>query len=225
MADSNLHTLYDLGACLLHGVNASSMKFHPNLNFCKFDRIIFNFPHAGFYRKESDPHQIRMHMNVVDGFLNNARDMLRYDGEIHINHKTKVPYKWWNLQQLAINNDLVIFECVDFKIEDYPGYNHKRGAGDRCDEQNISAANGYTCRMQQYYQTPMAFRHSEANFFQPATNRLETNAYYDVNSFADEDNWTTSRNYDWEAPEESSDYDAECLSQLTSTGEDNYTYM
>lgn len=31
-------------------------------------------------------------------------------------------------------NSLTIIECVDFRIEDFPGYSNKRGAGLRCDE-------------------------------------------------------------------------------------------
>jgi 25S rRNA (uracil2634-N3)-methyltransferase len=53
-AKSNLEELQKLGACLLHGVDATAMKFYPDLKMRRFDRIIFNFPHAGFHRKEDD---------------------------------------------------------------------------------------------------------------------------------------------------------------------------
>ncbi|KAM7250059.1 hypothetical protein ACFE04_021942 [Oxalis oulophora] len=215
MAGSNLQSLYALGACILHGVDANSMKFHPSLNMRKFDRIIFNFPHAGFYRKESDPYQIGMHMNVVNGFFNNARDMLRYDGEIHINHKTKFPYNCWNLQQLAINNCLAMFQCVEFKIQDYPGYNHKRGTGPRCDEPFHLGSCGtfkfkvdpwYACRMypQQsnvqvvVQQQPTSIMAPLGNSFEHVMTVFEPNAYFDVNYSGSEDGWS---NYDSEVPE------------------------
>lgn len=57
-ARSNLETLKRLGASLLHGVDATKLHFHPDLHFRRFDRIIFNFPHAGFHRKESDSYLI-----------------------------------------------------------------------------------------------------------------------------------------------------------------------
>ena len=75
-----------------------------------------------------------MHRDLVHGFFRNASGMLRANGEIHVNHKTTAPFSHWNLEELASQNSLVLFECVDFKKEDYPGYNNKRGAGSRCDE-------------------------------------------------------------------------------------------
>lgn len=60
--------------------------------------------------------------------------MLRADGEIHVNHKTKPPFCHWNLEELALQNCLALIERIDFNIEDYPGYKNKRGDGHRCDE-------------------------------------------------------------------------------------------
>ncbi|KAK1399182.1 heavy metal-associated isoprenylated plant protein 41-like [Heracleum sosnowskyi] len=110
------------------------MKFYSDLNMRKFDRIIFNFPHAGFHRKENDSRLIRMHRRLLDGFFMNACGMLRPDGEIHVNHKTSVPYCHWNLEKLASESSLVLMECVAFKKEDYLGYENKRGSGKRCDD-------------------------------------------------------------------------------------------
>lgn len=76
----------------------------------------------------------RKHRNLVSRFFHNARGMLRADGEIHINHKTTPPFCLWNLPELAINNSLTLIECVDFRIEDYPGYSNKRGDGSKCDD-------------------------------------------------------------------------------------------
>ena len=50
----NLFMLELLGACLLHEVDATCMKLHPDLKGRRFDRVIFNFPHAGFHGKEGD---------------------------------------------------------------------------------------------------------------------------------------------------------------------------
>lgn len=100
----------------------------------KFDRIIFNFPHAGFHGKEDNIKLIEKHRNLVRGFFRNAKSMLRADGEIHVNHKTTAPFCHWNIEELARRNSLVLIERVEFKIEDYPGYNNKRGDSNRCDE-------------------------------------------------------------------------------------------
>ncbi|XP_052487852.1 heavy metal-associated isoprenylated plant protein 41-like [Gossypium raimondii] len=133
-AISNLENLEKLGACLLHEVDATNMKHHTDLANRKFDRIIFNFPHAGFHGKEDNPHMIRMHRNLVQGFFRSARGMLRANGEIHVNHKTNAPFSLWNLKKLASGCFLALIQCVDFNVEDYPGYHNKRGDGSRCDE-------------------------------------------------------------------------------------------
>ncbi|XP_044467981.1 uncharacterized protein LOC123197710 [Mangifera indica] len=132
-AKSNLQTLEKLGACILHGVDATKMKLHPHLQMRKFDRIIFNFPHAGFHGKEENVLMIKMHRSLVQGFFRNASCMLRAGGEVHVSHKTTGPFCSWNLEELACRNSLLLIECVSFKIEDYPGYNNKRGDGKRCD--------------------------------------------------------------------------------------------
>ncbi|KAJ0042643.1 hypothetical protein Pint_17704 [Pistacia integerrima] len=133
-AKSNLETLERLGACILHGVDATKMKVHPHLRMRKFDRIIFNFPHAGFHGKEHNVLMIKMHRSLVQGFFRNASGMLRASGEVHVSHKTTGPFCSWNLEELAYRNSLSLIECVGFKIEDYPGYNNKRGDAWRCDE-------------------------------------------------------------------------------------------
>lgn len=55
----NLRILKGLGASVLHGVDAAKMKRHIDLHMRKFDRIIFNFPHAGFFRREDNLLMIR----------------------------------------------------------------------------------------------------------------------------------------------------------------------
>ncbi|POO03691.1 S-adenosyl-L-methionine-dependent methyltransferase [Trema orientale] len=133
-AKSNLENLRKLGTTPLHDVNATLMKIYSVFSMRKFDRIIFNFPHAGFCGKEDDIRVIHKHRSLVHGFFWNARSMLRPDGEIHVNHKTTPPFCLWNIEELATWNSLVLIKCVDFNIRDYPGYNNKRGDGARCDQ-------------------------------------------------------------------------------------------
>ncbi|WVY94448.1 hypothetical protein V8G54_033536 [Vigna mungo] len=133
-AKSNLDELHKLGAFLLHGVDATKMKLHPDLKIRRFDRVIFNFPHAGFHGREDSSSLIKMHKALVHGFLNNASRMLRANGEIHISHKTTKPFSYWDIENLAAQCFLTLIDRADFKIEDYPGYNNKRGDAYRCDE-------------------------------------------------------------------------------------------
>lgn len=53
-AEANLELLNSFGAQLLHGVDAMKMKLHTDLQMRKFDRIVYNFPHAGFLGNEDD---------------------------------------------------------------------------------------------------------------------------------------------------------------------------
>uniref|UniRef100_A0A0D9XEW2 25S rRNA (uridine-N(3))-methyltransferase BMT5-like domain-containing protein n=1 Tax=Leersia perrieri TaxID=77586 RepID=A0A0D9XEW2_9ORYZ len=103
-AESNIMVLKMMGATTLHGVDAKTMKHHTDLKMRRFDQIVFNLPHAGFKGKEDSLHLINLPKDLVRGFFQNARHLLRPS------------------------------EKVDFHIEDYPGYNHKRGDGPRCDE-------------------------------------------------------------------------------------------
>ncbi|KAI3901551.1 hypothetical protein MKW92_005148 [Papaver armeniacum] len=111
-AKSNLESLRELGASIMHGVDATKMKQFPDLRRRRFDRIIYNFPHAGFYGKENDVRMINF----------------------HISHKTTTPYDKWDLKYLAMKHNLALVGCVKFRKEDYPGYKNKKGSGPRCYE-------------------------------------------------------------------------------------------
>ncbi|VYS49232.1 unnamed protein product [Arabidopsis thaliana] len=133
-ARSNLKTLKRLGALLLHGVDATTLHFHPDLRYRRFDRVIFNFPHAGFHGRESDSSLIRKHRELVFGFFNGASRLLRANGEVHVSHKNKAPFSEWNLEELASRCFLVLIQRVAFEKNNYPGYENKRGDGRRCDQ-------------------------------------------------------------------------------------------
>ncbi|XP_065864796.1 heavy metal-associated isoprenylated plant protein 41-like [Euphorbia lathyris] len=137
----NLEMLLNLGASTLHGVDATKMRLHSDFKMQKFDRIIFNFPHAGFHGKEDDIRLIERHKKLVLGFFANASGMLRGDGEIHVTHKTSFPFSLWNIEELAWRNCLGLVECADFRIQDYPGYNNKRGDSRRCPWENALISN------------------------------------------------------------------------------------
>jgi 25S rRNA (uracil2634-N3)-methyltransferase len=43
-----------LGEIILHDVDATKMEKHHIISKTRFDRIVYNFPHAGFHGKEHD---------------------------------------------------------------------------------------------------------------------------------------------------------------------------
>ncbi|TKY44757.1 hypothetical protein E2542_SST31035 [Spatholobus suberectus] len=131
-ASMNLTELEALGCTIAHEVNVRTMIQHSLLKYQKFDRIIYNFPHAGFVGRERDEHQIQLHKELVSGFLKNAKHMLTSNGEIHITHKTTHPFNLWNITELAQHEGLVLVREEMFDQHLYPGYNIKRGAGSRC---------------------------------------------------------------------------------------------
>ncbi|CAM0951897.1 unnamed protein product [Alopecurus aequalis] len=128
-AQSNVIKLNRMGAKVLHHISAKSMKRHSYLETRQFHRIVFNFPHAGFNGREHEMHVIHLHKELVKGFFYNARELLQPDGEIHISHKTGHPYDAWNIEQLAWEYSLTLIDKVNFRKQDYPGYNQKRGDG------------------------------------------------------------------------------------------------
>ncbi|KAF5479112.1 hypothetical protein F2P56_005613 [Juglans regia] len=131
---TNLKELEERRCTILHNVDAHTMIAHPLLNLKVFDRIIFNFPHAGFMFSEHDDRQIELHQELVRGFLWNAFDMLTEDGEIHITHKTAYPFSNWKIKKLAKETGLRFLAEVEFFQRDYPGYVNKRGSGSRIDD-------------------------------------------------------------------------------------------
>uniref|UniRef100_A0A0E0M2I9 25S rRNA (uridine-N(3))-methyltransferase BMT5-like domain-containing protein n=1 Tax=Oryza punctata TaxID=4537 RepID=A0A0E0M2I9_ORYPU len=133
-AESNIMDLKRMGATVLYRIDAKRMKDHTSLKLRRFDRIVFNFPHAGFKGKEDDLHMINLHRELVWGFFQNARHLLRPYGEIHVSHKIGLPYDRWCIEHLAYESSLTMIAKVVFRKEDYPGYNQKRGDSAKCDQ-------------------------------------------------------------------------------------------
>ncbi|KAF8781042.1 hypothetical protein HU200_001014 [Digitaria exilis] len=134
-AESNIMKLKSLETPVLHGVDVETMKFHTDMKKRRFDRIVFNFPHAGFRGREDQIHMINLHKKLLRRFFSNACHLLKPCGEIHVRHKTGQPYDSWDLEHLAADYSLIMFEIKNFQKANYPGYNHKRGDGARCDQQ------------------------------------------------------------------------------------------
>lgn len=78
---------------------------------------------------------ISLHKKLLRRSFSNACHLLKPCGEIHVRHKTGQPYDSWDLEHLAADCSLIMFEIKNFQKANYPGYNHKRGDGARCDQQ------------------------------------------------------------------------------------------
>ncbi|XP_042521270.1 uncharacterized protein LOC122094730 [Macadamia integrifolia] len=128
-AISNINGLNSRGCMVLHGVDATNMSGHQFLRGMKFDRIVFNFPYAGFFKSESRESQKRRHQKLVTLFFKNAKKMLSEEGEIHISHKSNGFHCEWNIVSLASLSGLNFIKEVKFNLNDYPGYNTKFGFG------------------------------------------------------------------------------------------------
>ncbi|XP_059441427.1 pentatricopeptide repeat-containing protein At1g64100-like [Corylus avellana] len=133
-ANTNLKELKKRRCTVLHHMDAHTMHRHPHLRSKLFDRIVFNFPHAGFIWPECWKPQIELHRKLVRGFLSNANHMLTENGEVHITHKTTHPFSKWEIVELAEEIGLCLVEKVPFVRWYYPGYVHKRGSGARINQ-------------------------------------------------------------------------------------------
>ncbi|KAI3456766.1 hypothetical protein Pfo_013429 [Paulownia fortunei] len=128
-APINIEELRSRECKVMHGIDATKMANHALLGQLKFDRIIFNFPFAGFFKNLSREAQLRRHRRLVSMFLKNAREMISENGEIHISHKTNDFHIEWKLESVASSHKLRLIEAVIFDQLDYPGYNTKCGFG------------------------------------------------------------------------------------------------
>ncbi|CAH9083704.1 unnamed protein product [Cuscuta europaea] len=126
----HLRELKDKGCKVMHGIDATCMIYNPCLMGSTFDRIVFNFPYAGFFKDIPRTSQLCCHQYLIRLFLHNAKQMLSgAEGEIHITHKTNGFHKEWNIVCIAVQEGLELVATVDFDAGDYPGYSNKYGFG------------------------------------------------------------------------------------------------
>ncbi|KAJ6800486.1 uncharacterized protein M6B38_407505 [Iris pallida] len=127
----HLQELKRLGCTVLHDVDVHDMHEHAILSEMKFDRIVYNFPHAGHDPMfcERHPELIRRHKELLAAFFTSSREMISEDGEIHVSHRDDEPYIRWKLEKSARKAGLTLIDKVEFFKADYPGYHNKRGGG------------------------------------------------------------------------------------------------
>lgn len=133
---AHLQELKRLRGLVLYQVDVRNMNEHPYLKHMKFDVILFNFPHAGHYRwlRETDSILIRMHQDLIAAYFKTAKEMLLEEGEIHVTVRDDYPYNRWEVEKLAECAGLQLKDKVEFRKENYPGYQNKRGGNINCNQ-------------------------------------------------------------------------------------------
>ncbi|KAL2456212.1 uncharacterized protein Fot_57007 [Forsythia ovata] len=128
-AMSNIEKLRSRDCIVMHEIDATKIANNYSLGGKTFDRVVFNFPFAGFFKELSREAQLKKHRRLVSLFLKNAKEMISENGEIHISHKTNEFHIEWKLESVAFSHRLRLIEAVEFNQFDYPGYNTKCGFG------------------------------------------------------------------------------------------------
>nr|CAD1834875.1 unnamed protein product [Ananas comosus var. bracteatus] len=126
---AHLTELAERGCTVVHGVDVRNMHEHVALKrMTRFDRVVFNFPHAGHDPLYCERHAelIRRHKELLRAFFRSAKFMLSEGGEVHVSHRDDYPYCEWKLQEIAEKEGFQLHEKVEFKKVDYPGYHNKR---------------------------------------------------------------------------------------------------
>ncbi|KAL8247815.1 hypothetical protein R6Q59_009031 [Mikania micrantha] len=134
-AKKHINNLQELGARIIHNVDATKMKTLPCFANMRFDIIIFNIPHAGFsYGKDKGKRAQEANRELVRGFFTQASMMLAEQGHVQVTHKISSPFSDWSITTLAKEEGLVKIKEEWFNIQDYPGYVNKKGDGRSPDE-------------------------------------------------------------------------------------------
>ena len=94
-AAENASTLRALGARVLYGVDATRLPGVQGASAGGFDRVVFNFPHAGAGIKDQK-RNIETNQALLRGFFTTAPALLASGGEIHVTLAHGPPYDSWD---------------------------------------------------------------------------------------------------------------------------------
>ena len=129
------------GVRIEHGVDATQLDTHETVARLggrhSFDRVIFNFPHAGWVGHSSDEREESATMvfrqrTLMMGTLAAAGALLAKEGgELHLRLKTGSPYCCWGMQQLVTDAGWAIVGSAPFAAKHWPSYSPVYGAGRR----------------------------------------------------------------------------------------------
>lgn len=119
------------GGITLVGVDAT--RLHKVKEFRgAFQKIVWNFPHIGGGESDMEKN-IADHQKLLAGFFSSAVKCLDPDQScaVHVALKSGEPYKSWKVVQVAkaAAPELEMSTAVNFSLEAWPGYSHRRTAG------------------------------------------------------------------------------------------------
>ncbi|KAL6552199.1 hypothetical protein OROGR_008353 [Orobanche gracilis] len=113
--ESYVTSLLALGGFVLHEVYATKIYEDPRFFLRKYDKIVYNMPHAGFLDGFGEHDEI-IFRKLLTGYFKSSSPMLNPNGEIHVRHHTEPPYDKWNIVELAKAEG----QETPFNPRDYP---------------------------------------------------------------------------------------------------------
>ena len=134
-AAENVETVRSLGGEVLYSVDAtrlsSSVSVRRAASRCRFDRIVFNFPHTGSGIKD-EARNIAANQALLRGLFSSVATsgLLSGAGELHLTLKRGRPYDAWQPVVLAKLAGWRVRNCVEFNAAKFVGYAHRRTIGD-----------------------------------------------------------------------------------------------
>ncbi|BFZ61175.1 hypothetical protein YB2330_002234 [Saitoella coloradoensis] len=129
-APTHIQTLKDLGAIVLHEVDATKLDKNKTLKGLgkKYDCVVFNFPHVGAGIKDQD-RNIAVNQKLLLGFFESAQPILSPIGTVVVSLADSSPYTLWRIRDLAKEQGLRVRQSGDFVGEAFPEYSHRRTIG------------------------------------------------------------------------------------------------
>lgn len=112
---------------VMHSVDATKLEDSVS---CLFDRIIFNFPCIIPDEKGHDGQTelLKANQELIKNFLVSAAKLLQPDGgEIHVVHKTRPPFGWWEVPKLGFEG-CEYLRSVVFDRSMFPTYIPRKAA-------------------------------------------------------------------------------------------------
>ena len=96
-------------------------------NLGTFDRIVWNFPHAGFPEEEKNEHKgpgfewgdefLERHTDLHKKFFSEAKSMLNEGGKVIVTHKTIEPFSLWDVPGIAASKGYFLLATYDFNVD------------------------------------------------------------------------------------------------------------
>ncbi|KAG0232943.1 hypothetical protein BGW41_001690 [Actinomortierella wolfii] len=134
--DTNVQEVEEAGATVLFDVDGTKLDKCKAIKGKRFNKIVFNFPHAGAGIKDQD-RNVLSNQKLLQAFFESATPFLtdpelgdKKPGEILVTIKTGNPYDLWNIKRLAVGTGLLGNKTsFPFHAELYPGYEHRRTIG------------------------------------------------------------------------------------------------